>query len=160
MGLVSHRKEAQHVYYKIANALAHECMESLGKVAHSNLAEVDRLINQHLMAKDSLEPISSEELRQRLKADQVTLIDVRPNGEYEAGHIRGAINVTLEELEDFIATHPVQNEVIAYCRGPYCMMSFEAVQRLRAQGIKSHRLEEGYPEWSLAGMPIEGLASG
>ena len=155
VGLVTSRKRGQHVFYRIAHDLVLESLESLSKLARHNLAEVDRLIDQHLNARDSLEPLSSEELATRLKEDSVTLIDVRPADEYGAGHIDGAINVTLEQLADFIAQHQAGKEVIAYCRGPYCVLSYEAVQRLRAQGIASHRLADGYPEWYLAGLPVE-----
>ncbi len=154
VGLVASRKEGQHVHYSLANALVQECFGSLAKIAQHNLAEVDRLISQHLSAKDDLEPISSEELLQLLKDDLVTLIDVRPADEYQAGHIAGAINVTLEELESFMQQHQAHKEVIAYCRGPYCILSFEAVQRLRKQGIASQRLKDGFPEWRLAGLPL------
>ncbi|OGG94686.1 MAG: ArsR family transcriptional regulator [Candidatus Lambdaproteobacteria bacterium RIFOXYD2_FULL_50_16] len=155
VGLVLNRKEGQHVYYSIANDMVHECLESLAKIARNNLAEVDRLIEQHLTAKDSLEAISSEDLIERLKEDSVTLIDVRPADEFQAGHIAGAINVTLSELEDFIAEYQAHKEVIAYCRGPYCILSYEAVKRMRAKGIETYRLAEGYPEWHLAGHPVD-----
>ncbi|MDX2469270.1 MAG: metalloregulator ArsR/SmtB family transcription factor [SAR324 cluster bacterium] len=153
--LVKNRKKGLHVYYSIANEMVLEIFNSLGNIAVNNLAEVDRLIDQHLTAKDSLEAISSEELILRLQADSVTLIDVRPPDEFEAGHISGAINVTLPQLEDFINEHQAQKEVIAYCRGPYCILSFEAVKRLREKGIETHRLDAGYPEWQLAGHPVE-----
>ena len=128
----------------------------LGQLAQHNLAEVDRLIDQHLTAKDDLEPISSEELMLLLKDDLVTLIDVRPPDEYAAGHIAGALNVTLDQLEGFMQQHQAHKEVIAYCRGPYCILSFTAVERLRAMGIQSHRLEQGFPQWRMAGLPAQG----
>ncbi|MDT8447688.1 MAG: metalloregulator ArsR/SmtB family transcription factor [bacterium] len=155
VGLVSNRKEGQHVYYQVANQLVYDCIDALQRLAHHNLAEVDRLVDQHLNHKDHLEPISSEELMARLKDDLVTLIDVRPAEEYQAGHIAGALNVTLAELEGFVEQHQAHKEVIAYCRGPYCVLSFEAVERLRALGIPSHRLEAGFPQWQLEGLPVE-----
>ena len=114
------------------------------------------MIDQHLTAKDDLEPISSEELMLLLKDDLVTLIDVRPPDEYAAGHIAGALNVTLDQLEGFMQQHQAHKEVIAYCRGPYCILSFTAVERLRAMGIQSHRLEQGFPQWRMAGLPAQG----
>lgn len=158
-GLVTSRKQGQHVYYKVAHDLVLDYLEALAKIARHNLAEVDRLIDQHLHSRDSLEPLSCQELLERIKEDTVTLIDVRPSDEYQAGHIAGAVNVTLEQLEDFIAQQGAAKEVIAYCRGPYCVLSFEAVARLRAAGIQSFRLEEGFPQWKLAGLPVEAQGS-
>lgn len=155
VGLVSSRKEGLYAYYSISGPLVHECMAALAKIARNNLAEVDRLIERHLNAKDELEPLSSGELIERMKSGEVTLIDVRPPDEFQAGHIAGAVNVTLAELEEYARQHAEIKEVIAYCRGPYCILSYQAVARLRALGIESHRLEAGFPEWQVEGLPTE-----
>ncbi|MCK5362751.1 MAG: rhodanese-like domain-containing protein, partial [Gammaproteobacteria bacterium] len=105
--------------------------------------------------RDNLEAVSRQELLRRSEDGLVTVLDVRPSDEYEVGHIPGALNVPLEELEQHLATLPKEQEVIAYCRGEYCVLAFEAVAELRKKGFTARRLEEGYPEWKAAGLPVE-----
>jgi len=109
----------------------------------------------HFAARDALEPVSREELLGRLSRSEVTLLDVRPEDEFALGHLPDALNIPLPELERRLAELPAAQEIVAYCRGPYCVLSFEAVAALRARGFKVRRLEDGYPEWKAAGLPVE-----
>lgn len=154
-GLVVARKEGQHVHYSLSGDDVISVLECLRRVAESHLADVSRLVDTYLTVKDSLEPLPATELLSRARDGLVTVLDVRPPEEYAAGHLPGAINIPLAELEQHLAELPRENEVVAYCRGPYCVLAFEAVQRLRAQGYQARRLENGYPEWKKAGLPVE-----
>lgn len=154
-GLVSPRKVGQHVHYRLSGDDVLELLAVLRRVAERHVAEVGRLVNSYLVARDELEPVPARELLARTRAGTVTVFDVRPREEYAAGHLPGAVNVPLEELERHLARWPADREVVAYCRGPYCVLAFEAVARLRAKGIKARRLEYGYPEWRHAGLPVE-----
>jgi rhodanese-related sulfurtransferase/predicted transcriptional regulator len=154
-GLVATRKDGQRVYYRVAGDDVVRLYQDLRMVAESRLAEVRRLVNEFLGDREELEPVQAGELLARAKKGLVTVLDVRPPEEYAAGHVRGAINVPLEKLEEYLAKRPKKREVIAYCRGPYCLMSFEAVLRLRKRGWKARRLEDGFPEWKAAGLPVE-----
>jgi rhodanese-related sulfurtransferase/predicted transcriptional regulator len=154
-GLVAARKEGQRVYYRVAGDDVVRLHHSLRMVAESRLAEVRQLINEFLGDRGALEAVPAAELLVRAKKGLVTVLDVRPPEEYAAGHVPGAINVPVEKLEGYLAQLPKKREVIAYCRGPYCLMSLEAVAALRKRGWKARRLEDGFPEWKAAGLPIE-----
>jgi rhodanese-related sulfurtransferase/predicted transcriptional regulator len=154
-GLVQNRKQGQHVYYRIAGDGVVRLVSALREVAENNLVEVQHLVKSYLSERDALEPVPAQELLARVRRGLVTVIDVRPPEEYAAGHIRGAINVPLAELENRLHELPCRREVVAYCRGPYCLLAIEAVARLRRSGYRARRLEEGYPEWKSCGYPIE-----
>jgi rhodanese-related sulfurtransferase/DNA-binding transcriptional ArsR family regulator len=154
-GLVAARKDGQRVYYRVAGDDVVRLYDGLRGVAESRLAEVRQLVNEFLGDRHALEPVPAEELLARAKKGLVTVLDVRPAEEYAAGHLPGAINVPLEKLEGYLAKLPKKREIIAYCRGPYCLMSFEAVAALRKRGWKARRLEDGFPEWKAAGLPVE-----
>jgi rhodanese-related sulfurtransferase len=154
-GLVATRKEGQFVHYRLAHPAVAELVSALGRVAEAQVDDVKQLVHDHLTARDDIEPISRVELSKRLRAGSVTVVDVRPPEEYAAGHLPGAVNMPLRNLGARLEELPKRREVIAYCRGPYCVMAFEAVARLRRKGIKARRLEEGYPEWARAGFPVE-----
>ncbi len=154
-GLVQTRKSGLKVYYRITDNEVIKLLGLLRAVAETNLAEVDKLVSTYLITKDELEPICREELLSRVKEDLVTVIDVRPAEEFAAGHISGASNIPLADLEKRIGEFDSDLEIIAYCRGPHCLLAFDAVARLRQQGLQVRRLEEGYPEWKLAGYPVE-----
>jgi len=158
-GLVLARKEGQHVLYRLSGDDIVALVESLRRVAENHLAEVNRLVDSFLMVKDSLEPIPAQELLTRAREGLVTVLDVRPPEEYAAGHLPGAINVPLNDLEKHLATLSKDNEVVAYCRGPYCVLAYEAVARLRASGYAARRLESGFPEWKKAGFEVERSSS-
>jgi len=154
-GLVVARKHGQRVYYRIAGDDVVRLYNGLRDVAESRLAEVRQLVNEFLGNRGGLEPVQAEELLVRAKKGLVTVLDVRPPEEYAAGHVPGAINVPMEKLEGYLAKLPKKREIVAYCRGPYCLMSFEAVAALRQRGWKARRLEAGFPEWKAAGLPVD-----
>jgi rhodanese-related sulfurtransferase/predicted transcriptional regulator len=154
-GLVATRKEGQRVFYRLAHPAAADLVSALGRIAESQISEVGRLIRGYLTTRDDLEPITRAELRKRVREGEVTVIDVRPAEEYSAGHLPGAINITLKDLPDRLDALPRRQEIVAYCRGPYCVLAFEAVARLRRHGLKARRLEEGFPEWLREGLPVE-----
>ena len=133
-------------------------IKALGQVGEKNMAEVGRIVTDYFQARDALEPVSRDDLVERLREDLVTVLDVRPEDEFALGHLPGALNIPFAELEQRLSELPKGREVIAYCRGPYCVLSFEAVAALRAKGYRVRRLEDGYPEWKAAGFQIETLA--
>lgn len=153
-GLTSTRKEGLYVFYRLSGDSIVRLLAALRVVGQEHLAEVDKLVKVYLESKDSLEPVPAKELLQRAKAGVVVVLDVRPPEEYAAGHIRGAINVPLAELTKRLHEIPSDKEVVAYCRGPYCLLAFEAVMQLRKKGRQAHRLADGFPEWKSAGLPI------
>ncbi len=126
-------------------------MRALGRVGERNVAEVSRIMTDYFHARDVLEAVSREDLVSRLRDGLVTVLDVRPEDEFALGHLPGALNIPLSKLEHRLGELPADREVIAYCRGPYCVLSFEAVAALRARGYLVRRLEDGYPEWKAAG---------
>jgi ArsR family transcriptional regulator len=130
-------------------------MAALAGVAARNLAEVDRIRRSYFDDRDSMEPVSRTELMRRTQDDLVTVLDVRPLDEFEVGHLPGALNIPLGELEARLAELDPDREIVAYCRGPWCVLSFEAVAALRARGFDVRRLEDGLPEWRAAGLPVE-----
>jgi ArsR family transcriptional regulator len=133
-------------------------MKALGRVGERNLAEVDRVKTDYFRARDAMEPVSREDLVSRLQDGLVTVLDVRPEDEFAVGHLPGALNIPLAELERRLGELSSDREVIAYCRGPYYVLSFEAVAMLRARGYLVRRLEDGYPEWKGAGLPVDAAA--
>jgi rhodanese-related sulfurtransferase len=154
-GLVAARKDGQRVLYRLAGDDVVQLYGALRGVAESRLAEVRQLVGEFLGDRHSLEAVPAKELLERARKGLVTVLDVRPAQEYQAGHVPGAVNIPIERLEGELARLPKKREVIAYCRGPYCLMSFEAVARLRQRGWKARRLEGGFPEWRAAGRPVE-----
>ena len=154
-GLVESRKVGLNVIYRLSGDDVLALFECLRGVAEHRLAEVERLINTYLTVKDSLEPVPAGELLERARQGLVTVLDVRPAEEYAAGHLPGAINIPLAELEARLESLDSRKEVIAYCRGPHCVLAFDAVARLREQGRLARRLEGGFPEWQRAGLPVE-----
>ena len=155
VGLVTARKEGLYVFYRIAGDGIVRLLATLRAVGEEHVADVDRLVKLFRDSKDNLEPVPAKELWQRVKQGLVTVLDVRPPEEYAQGHIRGALNVPVAELKKRLHQIPAGQEVVAYCRGPYCLLAYEAVQVLRRKGIKARRLEDGYPEWKSAGLPVD-----
>jgi rhodanese-related sulfurtransferase/DNA-binding transcriptional ArsR family regulator len=154
-GLVSNRKQGHKVYYQLSGNDVPALLASMREVAERRLAEVDRLVNDYLKVKDNLEPIPAQQLLERVRDGLVTVLDVRPPEEYAAGHLPDAINIPLAELEPHLHELKNSNEVVAYCRGPHCVLAFDAVAKLRAEGISASRLDGGLPEWVLQGLPVE-----
>jgi rhodanese-related sulfurtransferase/DNA-binding transcriptional ArsR family regulator len=154
-GLVNCRKEGLKVFYRISGDDVIDLVNVLRAVAERHVADVERLVNSYLSIKDDLEPIPREVLLSRVRDGLVTVIDVRPTEEYAAGHVAGAVNIPLDQLESRLNEFKTDKEIVAYCRGPHCVLAFDAVEKLRKRGIKARRLKDGYPEWKLAGLPIE-----
>ncbi|MCW8973914.1 MAG: metalloregulator ArsR/SmtB family transcription factor [Gammaproteobacteria bacterium] len=154
-GLIKCRKEGLKVYYSISGDDVLELLGVLRQVAERHLAEVEQLVNTYLTSRDGLEPLAREELLERARDGLITVLDVRPPEEYAAGHLPGAVNIPLAELEEHLDELDPQHEVIAYCRGPHCILAFDAVARLRERGLKARRLQDGYPEWKMSGLPTE-----
>jgi rhodanese-related sulfurtransferase/DNA-binding HxlR family transcriptional regulator len=154
-GLVSPRKKGLKVYYRINGDDVIQLLNALRTSAERHLAEVNRLVQSYLTVKDDLEPVARRELLERVRKGLVTVLDVRPPEEYAAGHLPGAVNIPLSELEQHLKDLDPKQEVVAYCRGPHCILAFEAVARLRKRGLRARRLQDGYPEWKLEGLPTE-----
>ena len=156
-GLVTAQRSGKQMIYRLTDERIVNLMGLLRQVAETNLAEMERLVSR-LFAEDdadgALKAVGRDELLAGLASGEVALLDVRPEEEYEAGHLPEAINIPLEQLEDMLGKLPRDREIVAYCRGPYCVLSHEAVQRLRQLGYRVRRFEEGYPEWKAAGLPI------
>lgn len=154
-GLVTTRRDGKFVLYRLADESVLTLLSSLRRVAEHNLAEVDRIVRSYFNNRDDMEPVSREELLKRSRDGLVTVVDVRPADEFALGHVLGAVNIPLQELEARLTELDAAQEVVAYCRGAYCMLSFEAVAALRARGFNVRRLEDGFPEWKAAGLSIE-----
>jgi ArsR family transcriptional regulator len=154
-GLVASRRDGKYVLYRVADNAVVDLLSGLRRVAERNVAEVDRLLAGYFRDRDSLEPVSRVDLLDRMRDGLVTVLDVRPEEEFALGHLPGAVNIPLADLEWRLADLPPDHEVVAYCRGPYCVLSFEAVAELRRRGYRVRRLEDGYPEWRAAGLPVE-----
>ena len=154
-GLVTARKSGQYVHYRLAEEAVVALLASLRGVAEANLADLDKLVSGYLRSRDGLEPVSQKQLLQRARDGLVTVLDVRPPEEFAAGHLPNAVNMPLKELKRRLGELPRNQEVVAYCRGPYCLLAYEAVAELREQGFAARRLEGGLPEWRLAGLPVE-----
>lgn len=157
--LVKVRKSGLKSFYQLSGKDVVDLLSILRHVAENRSAEVQRLIDTYLKSKDSLESLTREELLTRVREDSVVVLDVRPIEEYKAGHVPGAINIMLSELESYLETADTSREIVAYCRGPHCILSFDAVEKLRQHGIKASRLEDGFPEWQAAGLPTENTKS-
>ena len=154
-GLVLCRKAGLKVFYRLSGDNVITLLDALRGVAERHLADVEKLVSTYLSVKDDLEPLPREELLDRARDGLVTVLDVRPAEEYAAGHIAGAVNVPLSELEQYLKNINPKQEVVAYCRGPHCLLAFDAVAQLRKKGLKARRLEDGFPEWKTAGLPVD-----
>lgn len=154
-GLVTPRRNGNFVLYRLSDDCVLALLASLRRVAEARSAEVERVVRGYFDDRDGLEAVSRRELLDRLQAGLVTVLDVRPEDEFALGHLPGALNMPLSELERRLAELDPAQEVVAYCRGPYCVLSYEAVAMLRARGFKVRRLEDGLPEWRAAGLPVE-----
>lgn len=154
-GLIVARKQGQFVFYRIAGDEVIGMLSALSRVGEAHVAEIERIVRMYFFSKDDFEPIPPAELLDRARRGLVTVLDVRPPEEFASGHVPGALNIPVEQLARKLRDLPKGKEVIAYCRGPFCLMSFEAVQLLRKKGIKARRLRDGMPEWRTAGLPVE-----
>lgn len=154
-GFTRSRRDGKRVLYRLGDGPILPLLSALRCYAERNRAEVREIVTDYFDKLDQLEPVSREELITRLQDGDVTLLDVRPGDEFALGHLPGALNVPFDELERRLSELPKDQEIVAYCRGPYCVLSFEAVAALRARGYKIRRLEDGFPEWKDAGLEVE-----
>ncbi len=154
-GIIAWRRDGKFVFYRLADESVLDLLAALRRIAERNSAEVERVIRTYFQDRDSLEPMSRDELLKQSRAGLVTVLDVRPPDEFALGHLPGAVNIPLRELEARLADLDRSLEIVAYCRGPYCVLSYEAVAALRTKGFKARRLEDGFPEWRAAGLPVE-----
>jgi rhodanese-related sulfurtransferase len=157
-GLVRTRREGNRVFYRLADDRVGELWAAVRDVAVRHVAEVSVLADEYLGERDGLEQVSAAELEQRLVRGEVVVLDVRPEPEYRAGHIVGAHSAPLSALGSLAPKLPRRREIVAYCRGPYCVYADDAVRLLRARGLKARRLDVGFPEWRRAGLPVERTA--
>ncbi len=153
--LVETRREGLRVFYRVADDAVYRLLLALQEVARSRLAEVRQTVRDYFEARDELQPISRAELWERVQLGGVVVLDVRPREEFESGHIPQAVSIPAEELTARLNELPPEAEVVAYCRGPYCVLASEALAVLRSSGRRARRLSDGFPEWRLAGLPIE-----
>ena len=160
-GLVQGRRDGKRVYYRLAEEdTVVNLLTALSRVGERSSAEIERVMASYFRARDDLEAVSRKELLDRLRSGAVTILDVRPEDEFVRGHLPGALNVPLAQLELRLEELPPDREVVAYCRGPWCVLSFEAVALLRRRGYLVRRLEDGFPEWKMAGLPVESAPMG
>ncbi|WP_319799038.1 metalloregulator ArsR/SmtB family transcription factor [Nitrobacter sp.] len=154
--LVTTRRDGKRVLYSLAcqdDVIA--LLKALGRVGERNAAEIERVMAAYFRARDAMEPVTRKGLIKRLRDDLVTVLDVRPEAEFALGHLPSALNIPWPDIKKRLAELPKGRAIVAYCRGPYCVLSFEAVALLRARGYTVHRLEDGFPEWRAAGLPVE-----
>jgi rhodanese-related sulfurtransferase/DNA-binding transcriptional ArsR family regulator len=154
-GLVEGRKDGLYVHYRLSDPSVFELCRSLRIVGERRLGDLDRLVRQHLSSRAELEAIGMRDLLARMRSGTVVVIDARPPHEYEAGHIKGAVSIPIDEIEDRLRDLPKAKDFVAYCRGPYCVYADRAVELLRASGRRAKRLVDGFPEWNAAGLPVE-----
>jgi rhodanese-related sulfurtransferase len=152
--LVATRRQGTKVFYRLAGDDVAAFVVALRDLARSRLAEVDQVVRDYFTARDALEPVTRAELVAQAGRGKVVILDVRPAAEFAAGHIPGALSVPLDHLDAALARLPKRTEIVAYCRGPYCVLAPQAVERLRAKGYRARRLADGLPEWRLAGLPV------
>jgi len=157
-GLARSRRDGNRVVYRLASDRVADLWAAVRDVATRHVAEVTVLAAEYLGQRDGVELVSAPVLDERLAQGKVVVLDVRPEAEYRSGHIAGALSAPLERLESIAPGLPKRREVVAYCRGPYCVYADEAVRLLRARGLRARRLDVGFPEWRRAGLPVE-LAS-
>jgi rhodanese-related sulfurtransferase len=154
--MVEARREGLYIHYRLADEDVFRTWQAVRALAESRLAELDGVVEAYLQYREELEAVDAAELMERLSDGNVVVLDVRPEEEYRAGHIPGALSVPVDALEAALQTLPRDQEMVAYCRGPYCVFSDEAVAFLRSRGYRARRLRQGLPDWRAAGMPVEG----
>lgn len=154
-GLVRSRKEGRFIYYSLADDRVISLMAGLREVAEHNIAEVRQLVDSFHGDSSELDAVDADELMAQIESGGVTLLDVRPEQEYSAGHLPGALNIPVEELQERLRELPEGQTIVAYCRGPFCTLSEDAVKLLREQGLEAIRFDSGYPEWRASGLPVQ-----
>ena len=154
-GLAKSRKEGLQVFYSLTDDAIPALIAGIRGVAERHLAEVERIVRENFDSRDGLKPVRRDELMQLAASGEAMVIDVRPASEYEAGHVPGAINIPIDSLPQRLMELPHSQEIVAYCRGPYCMLAFDAVEQLRKSGFRARRMEDGFPEWKADQLPVE-----
>ncbi len=154
-GLVTARRSAKFVLYRLADDAVLALLAAIRNVAERNIGDVERIVRSYFRARDDLEAVSRSELVQRIEDGLVIVLDVRPEDEFALGHVPGALNIPLSKLRRQLSKLDRKTDIVAYCRGPYCVLSFEAVAQLRKLGFRARRLEDGFPEWKAEGLPVE-----
>jgi rhodanese-related sulfurtransferase len=157
-GLVRTRREGTRVFYRLASDRVADLWAAVREVASRHVAEVSLLADEYLGDREGIELLSAAELQARLERDEVVVLDVRPEPEFRSGHVPGAISAPISTLASLVAKLPRRREVVAYCRGPYCVYADDAVRLLRAHGMNARRLDVGFPEWRRDGFPVETAA--
>ncbi len=157
-GLVRTRREGTRVFYRLTSDRVADLWAAVREVASHHVAEVNLLADEYLGDRDGIEQLTAAELQARLERDEVVVLDVRPAPEFRSGHIPGAISAPMPALASLVAKLPRRREVVAYCRGPYCVYADDAVRLLRAHGVEACRLDVGFPEWRRDGFPVETAA--
>ena len=153
--LVETRREGSYVYYRLADENVVQLWQTIRAIGESQLAEIDRIVDEFVSGRDELQPVDSRDLLDRLKREEITVIDVRPEDEYAAAHLPGARSIPINQLEAHLDDLDPDREIVAYCRGPYCLFADEAVELLRQRGFKAWRLADGLPDWRMAGLPVD-----
>ena len=153
--LVRRRKEGTRAYYRLAGPEVYRAWRAMRAMAESRLSEIEETVQRYLTDRDQLEALSPRELEERLDRDDVIVVDVRPEEEYETGHIPGARSIPVDQIEEHLGELPEDKDIVAYCRGPYCVYSDDAVRHLREEGRSAYRLTEGLPDWTVEGRPVE-----
>lgn len=153
--LVENRKAGVQVFYKLAGTEVLNCFKHLQSLSEKRSIEMREIVRLFFEERDGMEPISMDELWKRVQDNDVFVLDVRPSEEYKNGHIPGALSIPLSQLRNRLIEIPQDHKIVAYCRGPYCVLSTEAIEILRDAGIEVVRLKEGLPEWKEAGLPVE-----
>lgn len=154
-GLLVSRREGKFIFYRLSDPAVLALIAALHRVAERNQAQAREIVKGYFHERDALEPVSRKELTRRIRDGLVTVLDVRPEDEFAAGHLPRAVNIPLADLSRRLREIPKSRQIVAYCRGPYCVLAFEAVALLRRRGYNIRRLEDGYPEWKDAGFPVE-----
>ena len=155
-GLVETRREGKFIYYRLSDNAVLDLISALARIGERHVAEVDKIVRTYFVNRDAMEPVSRSDLLSRMKKGDVQVLDVRPEDEFALAHLPGAINIPLGKLKRRLAMLDPGKEIVAYCRGPWCILSFEAVALLRAKGFRVRRLEDGLPEWRAANLPTQG----
>jgi len=153
--LVRRRKDGTRAYYRLAGPEVYRAWKAMRSLAETRLAEVEETVKRYLSDRDEMEALSQEELEERLERDDVLVLDVRPEEEFEAGHIPGARSIPVDRLEEHLDELPEDRDIVAYCRGPYCVYSDDAVRKLREKGRNARRLSGGLPDWLVEGRSVE-----
>lgn len=158
-GLVATRREGPYVHYRLADPSVHGLVRCLQDVARQRLAEVRQIVRDYFEESGALAPVAVDELLELMRSDEVVVLDVRPADEYASGHIPGSLSVPVDELERRLSELPAGKEIVAYCRGPYCVLSLRALEILRVHGLRARRLAEGVPDWRALGHEVATGAS-